>query len=387
MNHRERVIASIEHRVPDKVPVDLGGDQSSIHMRAYKKLLDYLDIYDDDIRFIDIKQHIAYPCEELLERFDIDTRYLRVLGSLAGENHELEIVDGWQGEYDQFGVFWGYDSTVETSKVPYLDPVIFPLEGCETPRQIHDYDWPDGSNIDDLESLVGRARELRASTDYALVTPVIGCVYEYCTFLFGFTRAMRHLRRNPELIQATMEELLAYWTDYANAFLDAVGDNVDIACVNGDLAQQSGPIMNPRVYETLIMPLEERLSRAIHEKSSVKINYHSCGSTVQFLDFFAKIGYDIHNPVQVSAQDMDPCGLKRRFGDKITFWGGACNVQETLSFGTPRQVRENVKHNMECFKRGGGYVAANVHNITAEVPPENIVAMFDAIKELRDYKK
>ncbi len=117
----------------------------------------------------------------------------------------------------------------------------------------------------------------------------------------------------------------------------------------------------------------------------MKINYHCCGSTSLFLPHFADIGYDIYNPVQISAYDMEPCSLKKRFGDIITFWGGLCNTQKTLPFGTPKEITEEVKYNIECFKPGGGYVATNIHNITAEVPPENIVAMFDAVRRYRDY--
>jgi len=144
--------------------------------------------------------------------------------------------------------------------------------------------------------------------------------------------------------------------------------------------------MNLQIYESHIKPLERKLSEKIHELVNVKINYHSCGSVSKFLPHFAEIGYDAVNPVQISAYDMEPCSLKKKFGERITFWGGLCNSQYTLPFGTPKQIKEEVKRNMKCLKPGGGYIAANIHNITAEVPPQNIIAMFDAAIENRAYK-
>ncbi|MFX0100456.1 MAG: uroporphyrinogen decarboxylase family protein [Candidatus Hodarchaeota archaeon] len=385
MNSRKRVLATLNREVPDRVPIDMGGNQSSIHIVAYKRLLDHLGIHDDNIRYNDIIQHIAFPCEELLERFEIDTRFIRPPGSLLAEDHELETEKGWIGLYDALGVFWGYNSETPVEDIRYLDPVIHPLKECKNINDIREYDWPDGKDKKPLAGLKEFAKTMREKTDFALVTPVIGCVFEYCTFMFGFTKALRFLRTKPEIIVATMEELLKYWMDYSMTFLDEVGDNVDVVCINGDLAEQAGPIMNPNSYEKVIKPIEMKLSKRIHEKLDVKINYHCCGSTPLLLDHFADIGYDAYNPVQISAYDMNPCSLKKRFGSRISFWGGACNTQATLPFGTPKQIREEVKYNMNCLKKGGGYVASNIHNITAEVPPENIVAMFDAIREFRDY--
>ncbi len=143
--------------------------------------------------------------------------------------------------------------------------------------------------------------------------------------------------------------------------------------------------MSENLYVSLIKPFEYKISKHIHSLAKVKINYHSCGSTPLFIPHFIDIGYDAHNPVQIGAYDMEPCSLKKRFGDKIVLWGGLCNTQKTLPFGTPEEIRKEVKRNLECFKPRGGYIAANIHNITAEVPPENIAAMFDAVYEFGDY--
>ena len=227
------------------------------------------------------------------------------------------------------------------------------------------------------------AKKIKQTGSYAIVSRVLGCIYEYTTFMFGLKTAMRHIRKNPELIRAAMEELLQYWSDFAATYLAEVGDFIDVIAINGDLAEQTGPLMNPKVYETLIKPIEGEFIQRIRKISKAPINYHSCGSVVAFLPHFVDIGYTAVNPVQISATDMEPCSLKQRFGEQISFWGGLCDSQKTLPFGTPEQVKAEVNHNLSCFMPHGGYVASNIHNITAEVPAANIVAMFDTAFKFR----
>ena len=386
MNSRKRVNTTLDHKEPDKVPLDLGGHQSGIHIKAYRKLLDYLEIIDKNIQYCDFVQQIALPCEELLERFNVDVRYIRPFGGMVKvDDVELQYEGKYIGVYDQFGCFWGNDASKDYDDILYYDPVIHPFTDFETVQEVENYEWPDGNEKEPFKGLRDHAKKLRETTDYALSTPPTGCVYEYTTFLFGFTKALRYIRTKPELIVAAMEGLLKYWKDYNITFLNEVGEYLDIVCINGDLAEQSGPIMNPKIYEKIIKPFEKKLSEKIHELADVKINYHCCGSVPLFIPHWVEIGYDIYNPVQISAYDMEPCSLKERFGKMITFWGGLCNTQANLPFGTPKDIRLEVKKNIECFKPGGGFVAANIHNITAEVPPQNIVAMFDAANEFRNY--
>jgi uroporphyrinogen decarboxylase len=391
MNSRERVMATLNHKIPDMVPLDLGGNQSGIHIIAYRRLLDYLGIVDENVRYSDFVQQVAKPCEKLLERFEIDIRWLHPPSGIQPHDFVPEVEGKFQGIWDQFGVFWGNDADKKLEEILYYDPVIHPLSDMTTMEEIHEYDWPDGKDKAPLKGLREEAKRLRENTDYAIATPPLGCIYEYTTFLFGFSKTMKHLQKAPKLIIAAMEELEKYWVDYATTFLKEVtfGDEcyVDIVANNGDLAEQTGPIMSPkRVYEPLIKPIEKRFSETIHSLADVKINYHCCGSVVHFIPHFADMGYDAVNPVQVGAKDMDPCTLKERFGDIITFWGGLCDTQGTLPFGTPEQVQREVQRNMACLMPDGGYIASNIHNITAEVPPENIVAMFDAAKRYRLYE-
>ncbi len=390
MNSRERVLTAFAHKEPDKVPIDLGGNQSGIHIKAYKRLLNYLEIEDKNIQYCDFVQQLALPCEELLERFQVDIRWLRPPKSLIPENFVPEVEGKYQGVWDQFGVFWGNDKDKDLDEILYYDPCIHPLKEMRTVQEIKNYDWPDGTDRSIFKGLREVAKKLREKTTYAIATPPLGCIYEYTTFLFGFQTALKHLKRNPELIIAAMEELEKYWEDYAQTFLNEIkfGDEyyVDIVAVNGDLAEQTGPIMSPeRTYVPIIKPIEHKFSMKIHELAPVRINYHCCGSIIHFIPHFIEIGYDAVNPVQISARDMEPCELKTKFGDKITFWGGLCDSQNTLPFGNKKQIEEEVLYNINCFKPNGGYIASNVHNITAEVPPENIITMFDILIKFRNY--
>jgi len=352
LNSKERVLTTLNRQVPDMVPLDLGGNQSGLHIVAYRNLLEHLEIEDYRIQYCDFVQQAALPCEELLQRFQIDVRWLRPKSTIVPEDHVPETEGEFQGVWDEFGVFWGNSAEKHVDEILYYDPVIHPLADVATVQGIREYDWPDGTDRTPLNGLREQAKKLRETTDYAIATPPLGCIYEYTTFLVKFG-----------------EE---YY--------------VDIVSNNGDLAAQRGPIMSPqKVYVPIIKPIEKRFSEKLHRLADVKINYHSCGSVPHFIPHFSEIGYDAISPVQVGAFDMEPCSLKSRFGDSITFWGGLCNSQSTLPFGTPEKIREEVKHNMTCFKPGGGYIASNVHNILSEVPPENIVAMFDAAIESRHY--
>jgi uroporphyrinogen decarboxylase len=209
------------------VPIDLGGNQSGIHIKAYTKLLAYLGIKDDKPRFSDIGQHIAYPCESLLERFRADVRYVRPLSSYRdARNPGLQIEGSNQGIYDAFGVFWGIDAGKSLDEILYLDPVGHPLASASSVSDIEAFSWPDGKDPSAFKDIGEVARKLHETTPYAVSTSTIGNVFEYITFLMGFVKTLRFVRTKPEIIIATMNHLLQYWKDYTAAFLKEVGKNV-----------------------------------------------------------------------------------------------------------------------------------------------------------------
>ena len=160
---------------------------------------------------------------------------------------------------------------------------------------------------------------------------------------------------------------------------------VDVIMIGDDLAAQKGPLFRPEFYRRVVKPRHKQLVQYIRSRTKAKIWYHTCGACVEYIPDLLDNGIDILNPVQISASGMEPAGLKARFGDRLSFWGGAIDAQHVLPRASAETVREHVRRNLECWKPGGGYVFNNVHNIQAGVPPENIVALFDAAYEFGFY--
>ncbi|GAH20599.1 unnamed protein product, partial [marine sediment metagenome] len=165
---------------------------------------------------------------------------------------------------------------------------------------------------------------------------------------------------------------------------EAVGNKIDVIMVSGtDFGTQNAPFISPDMYREFYKPFHKRINDWIHKNTSWKTFYHTCGSIAVFLDDFVEVGVDILNPVQTSAKDMDPKILKERYGDKLVFWGGGVDTQKTLPFGTPEDVIKEVNERCQIFGKGGGFVFNTIHNIQSKVPIENIMAMFQAVKEFR----
>ena len=375
MTSRQRVRAAINHEIPDRVPIDLGGNQTGIHKLAYEALCKHLGI-SDSVVIMDAVQQLAQPCEKVLERFHVDTRYIR---AGAGSDYKGGVVikqrDGrtWHDLTDEFGITW---SMPDDQKL-YMDISHHPLANA-TIRDINDYPFPRGNDPARFAGLRERAMMLRKETPYAVVTGISGVVYEICWYLRGLEQWFMDMLLQPSFCEALMEQTLKFWLDWFKGFLDEVGDIVDVIMIGDDLAGQSGPLFNPEFYRKVVKPRHKKLVQYIRSRTNAKIWYHTCGSCMTYIPELIDNGVDILNPVQITAKNMDPQELKNKFGGKIAFWGGGCDSQKTLPFGTSQEVENDVRHNVEILKAGGGYVFNNIHNIQAGVPAENIVAMFDA---------
>ncbi len=166
MNSRERVKVTLNHKEPDKVPIDLGGNQSSIHIKAYKNLLNYLEIEDKNIQYADFVQQIVRPCDEILERFGIDIRYIQPLGGMVRVQEMEPLYEGkYVGLYDQFDVFWGEKAEKDLEDILYYDPVIHPFENFKTIKEVKEYNWPDGRDKTPFKGLKEHAKKLHDETD------------------------------------------------------------------------------------------------------------------------------------------------------------------------------------------------------------------------------
>jgi uroporphyrinogen decarboxylase len=201
----------------------------------------------------------------------------------------------------------------------------------------------------------------------------------------GLERWFADMVENPAFCEALLDRTAAFWVDWLTGFLGEVGDLLDVVMIGDDLAGQNGPLFSPKFYRRVVKPRQKVVVSTIRRLTRAKIWYHTCGSCAAFIPDLIDNGIDVLNPVQISARDMAPDDLVRRFGDSIVFWGGGIDSQHTLPFATPERVREDVAANVRRFKQGGGYVFCNCHNIQAGVPPENVVAMYDAAYEAGFY--
>lgn len=378
MTSRERVLKALNHQTPDRVPIDFGGFQTGIHRRAYEALVKHLGLREE-VSILDPVQQLARPSEAVLERLRVDTRSV-----LA---HGPEGFDGtirknrrngrlWHDLKDEFGVVWSMPDDTGL----YMDISHHPLATASI-ADLADYPWPDGSDATRFTGVRDCTKTLRRETPYALVTGIAGVVYEYCWYLRGLERWFMDTVENPDFCAALLDRTLAYWMDYMTGFLREIGDLVDVVMIGDDLTGQSGPLFSPAFYRKVVKPRQKKLVQHIKSVTRAKVWYHTCGNCVEYIPDLLDNGVDILNPVQTSAAGMHPAMLKQRFGRDLVFWGGGCDAQHVLPFGTPEQVREQVRRNMEIFKPGGGYVFNGIHNIQADVPPQNVVALFEAAYE------
>jgi len=382
MTSRERLLTALDHRQPDRVPIDLGGNQTGIHKFAYEKLLARLGL-NEEIVIMDLVQQLAKPSEAVLQRLRVDTRYIWAGGAASFKGGVVKRERNghvWNDFTDEFGITW----SMPEEHPYYFDISHSPLAGL-TLQQIKDYPFPKGDDPSRFKGLRDRALAIKRETPYAVVSGISGVVYEFCWYLRGLENLFADMIEQPEVFEAILDRTLKFWMDWFRLFLDEAGDVVDVIMIGDDLAGQGGPLFSPRIYRAIVKPRHKRLVQYIKSRTRAKLWYHSCGSIVTYLPDLLDNGIDILNPVQISAKDMAPAMLKARFGDKVVFWGGGVDSQHVLPRGTTEQVRENVRANLEAFKPGGGYVFNNVHNIQADVPPENVLAMFDAAYEFGKY--
>jgi len=382
MTSRERVNKALNHQIPDRVPIDLGGFQTGIHKRAYEELLRFLNI-EDQITLLDPVQQLAQPCEEVLRRLRIDTRYIcahapdSFQGGIERKFREGQL---WHDLKDEFGVVW----SMPDSQQLYMDISHHPLADASL-RDLADYPWPKGNDPTRFTGVREQALELRNNTTYAIATGIGGVVYEICWYMRGLEQWFTDMLTQPEFCAAMLDHTLQFWLDFYTEYMREVGDLVDVVMIGDDLTGQSGPLFSPKFYRQIVKPRQKKLVQHIKSLTRAKIWYHTCGSCYEYIPDLIDNGIDILNPVQIGLINMDPKLLKEKFGRQLVFWGGGIDTQHVLPFAKPEEIREHVRKNLEVFKAGGGYIFNNVHNIQYAVPVKNTVALFDAAYEFGFY--
>ena len=373
MNSRERVIATLHHQPPDHVPVDLGSTLvSNIHRKANNQLKAYLGIQADE-PVHDIVQGLVVPDERILHQFGVDFRRVALRPpsnktSYLPSGSDKTYRDEWGMRRQRTDLYW------EIVESPLADAKV---------EDLRHFPWPDPHDPMRVAGLADEARNLYQETDFALVADFLGGgIFEQALWMRGFERFMMDMVSDEHFVAALMDTLLELYIKFYTVYLDAVGAYVQIIAVGDDLGMQTGPLISPALYRRLIKPRHKELYSFIHSQTDAKILHHSCGGIFPLVQDLIDVGVDILNPIQTSAQGMDPAILKRDFGNQLVFHGGI-DVQQILPFTTSERVREEVRSIVATLGKGSGYIFAPSHNIQADVPPENIIAMYETIQEVR----
>ncbi len=363
------------------MPLDIGGsDVTGIHRDAYRSLARLLGL-QEDVPLYHRVQQLSLPSEEMLQQLEVDVRPLYP-----------NPPDGWEAEVKDAGAHltftdeWGVEWAMPKRRGLYFDMIGHPLSHVSGVTELTDWPWPDGANPGRFRGLRDQAEDLAASGVAMTMAPVYGGIFESAFWLRGYENLYRDLIRDPILVEAILDAALQFHLDFWDRALEEVGDLIDVAVEYDDLGWQHGLLVSAEMYRRYVKPRHKELFNFIKTRSQAAVFLHTCGAVYELIPDFIEIGVDILNPVQVSAAGMgDTRKLKQEFGEKLTFWGGGVDTQGVLPRGTSEEVREEVKRRIGDLAPGGGFVFSAVHNIQPDVPPENIMAMWEAWKEYGSY--
>ena len=387
MTSRERVACALEHREPDRVPIDCGATMcSSLTRGASKNVKDYLHIEEPEDRVTCVFNDSVALSEKLLDLFEVDFRTVRMKGpaedketrakcALMCTGADLDSQPSEGGIYDEFGTLW------RKSSFDYV-PVCFSLEHA-TAADLREFPWPNPYDPGRMEGVREEAERLYKETEYAVVSDFIcGGPFEQAQRIRGFERFMLDLAIDQRfaiyLLESLTDNAIGFW----DVMLSGVGDFVDVVCQGDDLGMQTGLQISPEMYRRCIKPCHEKLFSFIHEKTCAKLWLHTCGSVYDIIPDLIEVGVDVLNPVQSSAKNMELWHLKGDFGKEISFWGGGVEIQSlpSMSIG---EIRKTVTASLETMAPGGGYVFAASHNILPDTKGEQIYTAFMTAVENR----
>ncbi len=375
---------------------------------AYNKVRDYLGVQSGPPMMVDLVQQVVQPEDWFLERFHIDPIDLGRTFMKPECYRPYTLPDGsaalapawFRPERQEGGLVVRGSRGVVIGRMPassyYIDQCYWPLSEpdaleryeplAENMRQVI---WAalSGPPFDEeltnerLAAIESTAKALRAGSDRAIVVSA-GCnLLEWSQFLFGMENTYLFMAGEKAKYGRFLDRLTEHHLEWVYRVLPRLRGSVDIVVAGDDLGSQGGPQMSPAMYKELFFPRHRRIYAAIKELSGARVMMHCCGGVYPLLGYLIEAGVEIFNPVQTSARDMEPARLKREFGRDLTFWGGGVDTQWVLPRGTKQQIRDDIKRRIDTFAPGGGFVWAPVHNIMADVPPENVVTALDAAYE------
>jgi uroporphyrinogen decarboxylase len=380
MNSRERLLAALNHREPDRIPIDLGGTRTStISLWALENLKSHLGIRSKT-RLMSSITMTAYPGDEIIKRFGIDVKM--VVSNQPAGFKPRDTPAGSGRAVDEWGVVYQKDETAQTHFIVESEA---PLHRATLKEEIERHPWPDPSD----PSRVGGLRKIaktyrREGFGVVLQTPL--SIMTYTQWVRGLGQFMSDTILNQPFLEYLMDKIMEIQMEMTRHLLEEVGEYADVVVMGDDLSHQNGLIYSPDMYRKLFKPRHKKIIRFLKDRApEAKILYHCCGAVEPLLRDLIELGVDAINPVQVGAAGMNETRkLKALYGRDLTFWGGI-DTQRTLPFGTPEEVRTEVRRRTEDLAGNGGFVLAAVHNIRPEVKPQNICAMYEAALEYGRY--
>jgi uroporphyrinogen decarboxylase len=406
MTPRQRVLAALSHQQPDCVPIDLSGHRSSgIAAIAYARLRDYLGLEKRPIRVYDVQQQLAIVDDDVLDRFGVDTIELgRGFALDDADWADWVLPDGtpcqlpvWiRPERDDGRWVIRAESGQVVAEMPdgalYFEQAYYPFAENDDfdriPEALSESMWtgvaaPPGPLIEGPEGeqkfRAGAAR-LRASTDRAIIGLFGGNLLEMGQFLYRNDNFYMLLAAEPARAHAFLDRIVELHLANLQRFLAAVGASIDVILFGDDLGMQQGPQVSPAMYREFFKPRHATMWRRAKELADVKVMLHCCGGVAELMEDLIDAGLDAINPVQISCRGMDATRLKEQFGDRLTLWGGGCDTHRMLPKATPEEIAAHVRQQVAILNPGGGFVFQQVHNIMADIPAQNIVAMYDAVR-------
>lgn len=371
MTARERVVTALNHQEPDRVPFDC-----TFSYGGYNRLREYLG-YGDPVKVSSPWLSVRVPID-FMQKFDIDLYYIGLNRWLDTPPFEY----GMDTYTDEWGVTY---RKIENPSGIHYELANAPLKDAKL-SDLHDYPWPDPYHPALVDGLEERCRTLYEETDFCLVGKFSNSIFEQAFYLRGLEQLFVDFAHNPEFACALMDRLTDIAIGCLEVGLRACGRYIQILRLAGDdMGHQQGTLISPRMFRSLVKPRFARLYRAAKEMArqynpDCKLMIHTDGDVYPIIPDYIEMGLDVLNPVQPYVAEMDHARLKQEFGDRLSFHAGI-DIQHVLPFGTPEEVRAEAIKVMRVLGKGGGYILAPTHYVQPDVPPENLVALHDAVIE------
>ena len=382
MTSRERVLTAINHEQPDRVPLVIGvSNATGIKMKPYQAIKKIIGVQAPDDYIYDWPElGTAEIDEDTMRRLHSDVR-----GVLDLEPEETRQRNRRRAPHSDCIDSWGSGQT-EITPGDWI-PNVHPLSEAQSVEELDSYPgWPDMSDSTRIAHVRETAKRLAHENQYAiLATPWLLFPFERAYAMQGMEPFLMNMGRSPDFARALMERIAVYCKQLMGRFLEELGDNVDIIKIGDDLGTQNSLIISPKMYREILKPIHADFISFIKSRTKAKVLFHSCGDVAPIIDDFVEIGVDILNPIQTSGRCMsDLPPLKKRFGKNLVFCGGI-DAHRILPFGTVEEVRDEVRRVMQILGPGGGCMISAVHTVLNDVPPENVLAMVDAVEEFGHY--